>query len=132
MKRPIAATLTLGVALALSPVAGADPTPPTTLSMTAAPIFGNDAALGFGWEEVVVTLANSGTTARKGTLDLTASLQWNQAENFVTRAPFNVPAGRTAVVRVPTHGIADQVEQAIQAELPGADVTVHAEPAGRG
>jgi cation diffusion facilitator family transporter len=30
------------------------------------------------------------------------------------------------------HGIADQVEQAIQAELPGADVTVHAEPAGRG
>jgi ferrous-iron efflux pump FieF len=29
------------------------------------------------------------------------------------------------------HDITDQVELAIQTELPGADVTVHAEPAGR-
>jgi len=29
------------------------------------------------------------------------------------------------------HDIADQVERAIQAELPGADVTVHTEPAGQ-
>ncbi len=98
--------------LALAPVLGitadaraADPAAaPLTLAMNAAPIFGNDAALGYGWEEIIVTLANSGAAPKKGTLELTATLPWSQGETFITRAPFNVPAGRTAIVRVPTHG----------------------------
>lgn len=102
----VVALLAIGVASAFVSDASADPSPatPPTLAMNAAPIFGNDAALGYGWEEIVVTLANSGATAKKGTLDLTATLPFSQNETFITRAPFNVPAGKTAIVRVPTHG----------------------------
>ncbi len=79
-----------------------------SVSMTVSPIFGADAALGLGWQELVVSIANGGTAPRKGVLELRAVMPW-RAEPLITRAPFNVPAGQTAIVQLPTHALEHQV-----------------------
>ena len=134
MKLSFAALFAAGVVCAFVTDATADPptAAPPTLAMTSAPIFGNDAALGYGWEEIVVTLTNSGAAPKKGTLDLTATLPYGQNETFITRAPFNVPAGKTAIVRVPTHGFYYQAPSFMLSakdekgvEITGASVTTN-------
>ncbi len=80
-----------------------------TLAVRAVPIFGAEASVGYGWEDILVTLNNTGALPRKGTLELRTTLSWAGKNAFVSRAPFNVPASHSAVVRLPTRGINDQV-----------------------
>jgi hypothetical protein len=88
---------------------GAAATPPLPLTVRALPIFGTEASLGFGWEEISVSLENTASAAQKGTLVLKSEIPYAEKQNFVARAPFNVPAGRSAIVRLPTKGINNQL-----------------------
>ena len=85
------------------------PAAPPPLTVRAVPIFGNEPALGFGWQDISVTLENGSTAAQKGTLELKSAVPYVVRDTFIARAPFNVPAGRSAVLRLPTHGIQEQM-----------------------
>ncbi|WP_394850702.1 hypothetical protein LZC95_25000 [Pendulispora brunnea] len=74
------------------------------LAVRATPVFGNEASMSTGWTEVAVSLENTGTAARKGTVELLGEASWARDEEFVARAPFNVTGGRSVVVKLPTHG----------------------------
>jgi hypothetical protein len=106
---------TLAVALALtvaSSARSADPPSPPSLSVHAAPVFGQDAATGYGWNEMVVRLDNTGTSPKKGMLELANTMSYSSSSaadyGFLTQAPFNVPPGRSVLLHVPTHGFALQ------------------------
>jgi hypothetical protein len=105
------AAAAIGCALCLASTAlGAPPPDPSApaasspVAMHAQPIFGTDAAGGFDWNEIVVRLDNGGATTAKGTVEVTSKLSYGEDEQLATRAPFSVPAGRSAIVRLPTHG----------------------------
>lgn len=82
-------------------------TKPPTLVVHAAPIFGTETSVGDGWTEVAVNVDNVGPVAQKGTLELVAGLPWSRADlqGATTRAAFNIAAGRSVVVQLPTHGM---------------------------
>ena len=104
-----ALAITFAIALRGGRHAQAQTSHPAALTMTATPIFGPDAALGLGEQELLVTLVNADTAARKGTLELRATQPWvGHADAFITRAPFNVAGGRTALVRIPTRALGSQ------------------------
>lgn len=104
------ALLAMSVVLALATTASADdktetPKPKPAVVLTAAPIFGPDAAMGNGWLEIVARLENTGSSALKGTIELSAASGMGGTDSiFAARAPFNLPSGRTAMVRLPAHG----------------------------
>ncbi len=102
-----AAFLFLAFTLSVAAPSSAAPGDPAahTFSMQVLPIFGTDAATGYGWTEVVARIDNSGVEAEKGTLEL-VSETGAEHEVFTTRTSFNVPGGRSASVRLPTHGFA--------------------------
>ena len=74
------------------------------LTLRATPVFGSDASMSTGWSEVAVSLENTGSAARKGTVELLGEASWAREEEFVARAPFHVAGGRSVVVKLPTHG----------------------------
>jgi hypothetical protein len=91
-------------------IAGEDPKPAEpkakpAIVLTAGPIFGPDAAMGSGWLEIVAKIDNPSSAPQKGTIELTtATTAFGGEPTLSARAPFNVPAGRTAIVRLPAHG----------------------------
>lgn len=106
-----AAAAAIAVLAATLPAIAETPEPSTktpTLTVRAAPLFGNEAAVGDGWSEVAVNLDNTGATAKKGSIELVTGLPWDHQHEFTTRAPFNVPPARSVVVKLPTHGFGAQ------------------------
>jgi len=98
------ALLTVSVAVATS--ARAAPAPPIdapVVTLTAAPIFGAEAANGNGWSEIAVRVDDVGPSAAKGTLELSTTQGFGGNVELATRAPFAVPAGRSAIVLMPLH-----------------------------
>jgi hypothetical protein len=116
MKKARAVLVSLGLGLGLL-VGGddhADASPPASLSLVAAPVFGADAATGTGWNEVVVRIDNTGTRDARGMLELSMSQAWISGDlEPAARAPFAVPAGRSAIVQIPTHGFAYYAPQVV-------------------
>lgn len=77
-----------------------------TIALVAMPAFGVDASEGDGWMEVVARVENLSTAPIKGTVELTSTVtghRGNEDNLFSAKAPFNVPAGKSAVVKLPTH-----------------------------
>jgi hypothetical protein len=105
---PLGAGLASALALALVALgAGAQPhasTPAPVISLTAAPMFGADATSGTGWSDVVARIDNVSASPQKGMLELYSAAAYGGGEKFGARAPFNVPPGKSAVVRLPFHG----------------------------
>lgn len=105
MRRLCAAIVS--AALLVAPVAsGAPPTPvPPTPPKLALPlagwtIFGQDAPTHRGWIEVVARIDNPTSSPQKGEIEL--KIEAGGHPDQISRAPFNIPAGRSAVVRLPT------------------------------
>lgn len=76
----------------------------THLSIDAGPVFGPEAASGDGWAEVVARVDNAGTTAEKGTLEVTTAhpaFYYSSEQKFVAQAPFQVEGRSSAVIHVP-------------------------------
>lgn len=76
----------------------------THLSIDAGPVFGPEAASGDGWAEIVARVDNAGTTAEKGTLEVTTAhpaFYYSSEQKFVARAPFHVEGRSSAVLHVP-------------------------------
>jgi hypothetical protein len=92
---------------------GKEPATPPSISVSAAPIFGSDAATGNGWVEIVARIDNAGGSPQKGIVELASSAMYGAGAELETaaRAPFNGPAGRTAIVKIPTHGFSYYVPQ---------------------
>ena len=80
----------------------------SSLRVHAAPIFGSEVSLGSGWGEVVASIENVGGTTRRGTISLRSAVPWGNGPSVTTHAPFSVTPGRTAIVKLPTHGLAYQ------------------------
>ncbi len=81
-------------------------TPAPTIALVAMPSFGPDASEGDGWMEVVARVENLSAAPIKGTVVLTSTAtghRGNEDNLFSAKAPFNVPAGKSAVVKLPTH-----------------------------
>ncbi len=106
--------------------ASASPSATSHVSVNAAPAFGNDAATGDGWLEIVARLDNAGAAPAKGTLELTSS--WSPtyyyggappSPGYVVRAPFHVLGHASASIRLPMRTTAYTV--------PTVTVTAHAE-----
>ena len=105
-RRTIAAVVGAASTLLVAMTASADPPKPgpAAFGLNASPIFGHDAATGYGWTEIVARLDNGATSSVKGDLELVSSMSYGHEQEFTTRAPFNVPPGRSVIVHVPTHG----------------------------
>lgn len=76
----------------------------THLSIDAGPVFGPEAAAGDGWAEIVARVDNAGTTAEKGTLEVTTAhpaFYYSAEQKFVAQAPFRVEGHSSAVIHVP-------------------------------
>lgn len=99
----VLATASVGHATQV-PAATAKP-PPPPVTVVATPIFGTEPTVGNGWYDVLVRIDNPGTATKKGSVELYDSTPWMAHEGtLVTHAPFAVPAGKTAWVRLETHG----------------------------
>ncbi len=91
-----------------SAAAGKPGAPP--LAVRVQPIFGNEAAMGYGWQDFVVTIDNPTPVAHKGTIELRSHMAATaDRDSFVAKAPFAVTAGHTATVRLPMRARNDQV-----------------------
>jgi hypothetical protein len=111
--RAVLVSIALGLVVGGRGHAVASP-PPASLSLVAAPVFGADAATGTGWNEVVVRVDNTGTRDARGMLELSMSQAWISGDlEAAARAPFAVPAGRSALVQLPTHGFAYYAPQVL-------------------
>ena len=74
------------------------------------PIFGNEAAVGYGWQDFVVTIENPTPTQQKGTVELRSHMStYVDRDSFVAKAPFVVVAGKAVSVRLPMRARNDQV-----------------------
>jgi len=99
-------------ASAAGSAAPAEAAPGASLGVHVQPIFGLDAAVGFGWQDFVVTLDNPSTSVQKGTVELRSHVStYVDREGFAAKAPFSVAPGRTATVRLPMRSHTDQVPQ---------------------
>lgn len=89
---------------AASGSAGATVAAPS-VSLWAHPAFGTDAWVGDGWFEVVARIENRGSATAKGTVEAMDSGGGFRPTRtgLSVRAPFSVPAGRSAEVRLPLH-----------------------------
>ncbi len=108
MKRLLAALVILGVT---SRAAAASPSPTVTtggqsssVSVQVRPIFGADAASGYGWTEFVAEIDNAGAGPVKGNLELSSKLAYTDDQELTTRAPFSVQGGRSVLVHLSVHG----------------------------
>jgi hypothetical protein len=92
--------------------AASKPTGAPPLAVRVQPIFGNEAAVGYGWQDFVVTIDNPTATAQKGTVELRSHVStYVDRDSFVAKAPFAVTAGHSATVRLPMRARNDQVPQ---------------------
>ncbi len=83
---------------------------PPPIDVHVQPIFGNEAAVGYGWEDFVVTIDNPSPTQQKGVLELQSHVStYVDRDSFVAKAPFVVTAGHSASVRLPMRARNDQV-----------------------
>ena len=90
-----------GSAAASGSAAPAHPGAPP-LGIHVQPIFGNEAAVGYGWQDFVVTIENPTPTQQKGTVELRSHMStYVDRDSFVAKAPFAVVAGKTVSVRLP-------------------------------
>jgi hypothetical protein len=114
MRRWIVSIIVLVVALALAAPSDALVPAPTTIAITASPIFGADAQTGAGWTEIVVRVDNVSDGPQKGTVQAGVALGYGDSVmRFVARAPYAIPAGRSAIVRLPVHA-ATEVRMPLQ------------------
>lgn len=77
-----------------------------TIALAAMPVFGADASAGDGWTEVVARIENLSAAPVKGTVELVSAVVGHRGSEdnvFSAKAPFNVAAGKSAVVLLPTH-----------------------------
>jgi hypothetical protein len=82
-------------------------TPAATILLAAMPVFGAAASVGDGWTEIVARVENVSPAPIKGTVELESAVPGHrglQESVFTATAPFNVAAGKSVVVRLPTHG----------------------------
>ncbi len=103
---------TVAASSASASASSAVPTKPSVspLSVRIQPIFGNEAAVGFGWQDFVVTIDNPSASAQKGTVELRSHMAAApDRDSFVAKAPFAVTAGHSATVRLPMRARSDQV-----------------------
>ncbi len=101
----IAAASAVFVAVAaLTGSAHAEPVPAPPVAIVATPMFGADATSGTGWCDVVARIENLSVTPQKGSIELLGAAAYGGGDKFTARAPFNVPVGKSAVVRLPIHG----------------------------
>jgi hypothetical protein len=106
MKR-LAIAITLVALPALgkeSPPSKSAATTPPPITVIATPIFGTEATVGKGWYDVLVRIDNPQAVAKKGTLELYDTALYKGEPGVMTHAPFNVPPGKSAYVRLETHG----------------------------
>jgi hypothetical protein len=86
--------------------AGASPAS-STVTVSAAPVFGTDAATGDGWLEIVATVSDSSAAPAKGTLELTSSwsgyyyMGSSSHPTYVAKAPFHVLGHSSVGIRIP-------------------------------
>ena len=120
-----AGALSVDVARAETPVASASASAASSagaaapkgaappLAVRAAPIFGTEAAVGYGWQDFVVTIDNPTPTQQKGTVELRSHLTTyaNDHDSFAAKAPFAVAAGRSVTLRLPMRSRTEQVPQ---------------------
>ena len=115
---------------------GAPPTAPApVVALFASPIFGQDATSGSGWSDIVARIDNISSAPQKGTVELLSAPSYGGADKFTARAPFNVPAGKTAIVRLPVHsstyyspGITVTASGEKGQKLASVNVTVNGQP----
>ncbi len=95
-------------AASASPKGGVPP-----LAVRVAPIFGTEAAVGYGWQDFVVTIDNPTPTQQKGTVELRSHLTTyaTDHDSFAAKAPFAVAAGRSVTLRLPMRSRTEQVPQ---------------------
>ena len=100
-----ALVLALGGAFTAA-TAHAEPKPAAApvLNLSATPMFGVDGTSGTGWSDLVARIDNLSAVTQKGMLQVTSASSYGSGEKFAARAPFNVPAGKSATVRLPIHG----------------------------
>ncbi len=100
------ATPPASASAAATPADESDEQAKAAVRIHAAPIFGSDVAIGSGWGEVVTSLENVSGSVRRGTITLHGAMPWGGSSPTVTtHAPFSVAPGRTAIVKLPTHGL---------------------------
>jgi hypothetical protein len=82
--------------------------PPITIA--AVPAFGAESTGSDGWSEIVVRVESISASPVRGTLEVkrigSTGYRGGDGDAFVASAPFNVAAGQSVVVRIPTHSIA--------------------------
>ena len=102
-----------GTAASASAVTSAAPKAPAAppLAIHVQPIFGNEAAVGYGWEDFVVTIDNPTAVPQKGVVELRAHNAALDCDGFVAKAPFAVTAGHSVTVRLPMRARTEQVPQ---------------------
>ncbi|HEY1954738.1 MAG TPA: hypothetical protein VGH28_03985 [Polyangiaceae bacterium] len=103
-----AAAASASAAASTAPPPGAPP-----LSVHAQPIFGVDGAVGFGWQDFVVTIDNPTPSQQKGTVELRSHVSTYAVDrdSFAAKAPFAVAATRSVTLRLPMRSRTDQVPQ---------------------
>lgn len=74
------------------------------LRVTAGPVLGPGTPVAGSWLECGVRIDNDDTRIARGLLELTSTPGYASGEKLVTRAPFSVPAGGVATVRLPSRG----------------------------
>ena len=101
MRRSLAFLAAATLAAALPRVARAD------VTMSAAPIFGDDAPPGDHWSAVVVRLEGNEPAIVRGTVEISAASGFGAAaSNPTSVAPFSLAPGASTLLRVPTHAVA--------------------------
>jgi hypothetical protein len=71
------------------------------VAVDASPVLANGGGISLGWNEIVVSLSNHGTSTTRGSIDVRVSQLGHEAGEFHASAPFQVAAGASATVRVP-------------------------------
>ena len=85
--------------------AAAAPPKPSSLDLSAMPVFGPNSPLPDGWSSYVVWLHNSGGAEVTGTLKLEAKTTFaRDVSRCVTSAAFTLAPGARAALELPTHG----------------------------
>ncbi len=82
--------------------------PPITIA--AVPAFGAESTGADGWSEIVVRVESISASPARGSLEVkrigSTGYRGGDGDAFAASAPFNVAAGQSVVVRIPTHSIA--------------------------
>lgn len=88
----------------------AKPAPP--LAVRVQPIFGTEAAVGYGWQDFVVTIDNPAVVEQSGSVELRSRLPTHgDRDGFASRASFAAAAGRSVTLRLPMKARMNEVPE---------------------